>query len=58
MIPVEGRPFTRSLKLVWDSQTRFSPVARAFLTALGSRYPVLKTFVDRVARGDGRIDPV
>lgn len=58
MIPVEGRPFTRSLKLVWDSQTRFSPVARAFLTALGSRYPFLKTFVDRISRGDGRIDSV
>jgi LysR family transcriptional regulator, low CO2-responsive transcriptional regulator len=58
MIPVEGRPFTRSLKLVWDSQTRFSPVTRAFLTALGSRYLVLKTFVDRISRGDGRIDPV
>lgn len=58
MIPVEGRPFTRSLKLVWDSQTHFSPVTLAFLNELSRRYPALTTFIDRVSRGDGRINPV
>lgn len=58
MIPVEGRPFTRSLKLIWDSQTHFSPVTRAFLAALSERYPGLKALLERVFHEDGRVDAV
>jgi LysR family transcriptional regulator, low CO2-responsive transcriptional regulator len=47
MIPVAGRPFTRSLKLIWDSQVHFSPVTRAFLTELATRYPVLDDLLNR-----------
>lgn len=46
MIPLENRPLTRSLKLIWDSQVPFSPIARALLTELSQRYPALKTLVD------------
>ncbi len=41
MIPIEGKPFTRSLKLIWDSQIHFSPVTRAFLIELSQRYKTL-----------------
>lgn len=58
MIPVEGKPFTRTLKLVWDSQARFSPVTCAFLALLGKHYPALKTHLDQIAQADGRIDAV
>jgi DNA-binding transcriptional LysR family regulator len=58
MIPVEGRPFTRSLKLIWDAQTHFSPVTRAFLAALSERYPALKALLERVLHEDGRVDAV
>lgn len=48
MIPIEGKPFTRSLKLIWDSQVRFSPVTHAFLVELSQRYSVLNTLVNQV----------
>jgi len=48
MIPIEGKPFTRSLKLIWDSQVRFSPVTRAFLVELSQRYSALNTLVSPV----------
>lgn len=48
MIPFEGKPFTRSLKLVWDSQVHFSPVTHAFLVELSQRYKVLNALVNRV----------
>lgn len=38
-IPVEGRPLVRDLKLIWNRQTRLSPVTRAFLQALSALYP-------------------
>jgi DNA-binding transcriptional LysR family regulator len=41
MIPIDDQPFTRSLKLVWDSNTPFSPITRAFLSDLSQNYPVL-----------------
>jgi LysR family transcriptional regulator, low CO2-responsive transcriptional regulator len=47
MIPVEGRPFTRSLRLIWDSQIHFSPVTRAFLVALNQRYGVLNALLNK-----------
>ncbi len=40
-IPIEGKPFSRSLKLIWDSNVHFSPVTRAFLVELSQRYPAL-----------------
>lgn len=50
MIPLEGKPLTRSLKLVWDAQGYFSPITRAFLVELSQRYPALN---DLLARYDG-----
>lgn len=43
MIPVDGQPFTRSLKLIWDSNVHFSPIGRAFLTELSQRFSELTT---------------
>jgi len=43
IIPVEGKPFTRSLKLIWDSHLPFSPITRAFLIELSQRYEVLNS---------------
>ncbi|MHB8629114.1 MAG: LysR family transcriptional regulator [Aggregatilineales bacterium] len=48
MIPIEGKPFTRSLKLIWDSQVRFSPVAHTFLIELSQHYSVVNTLVKQV----------
>jgi DNA-binding transcriptional LysR family regulator len=45
MIPVEGKPFTRSLRLIWDAQVHFSPVTRAFLAELSQRYDVLNALL-------------
>lgn len=45
VIPVEGGPFTRSLKLIWDSGAHFSPITRAFLAELSGRYSALKALV-------------
>jgi DNA-binding transcriptional LysR family regulator len=56
MIPVKGKPFTRSLKLVWDSQTHFSPVTRAFLSALGKRYPALHLFLEQASHDVSRVN--
>lgn len=42
VISVEGRPLVRSLKLIWDKDTYFSPVTRAFLDVLSAIYPALK----------------
>lgn len=41
VLPIVGRPLTRSLKLIWDSQVSFSPIVRAFLLELASRYPAI-----------------
>jgi DNA-binding transcriptional LysR family regulator len=48
MIPIEGKPFTRSLKLIWSSQVYFSPVTRAFLDELSQRYPALNALLKPV----------
>ncbi|MEZ4669233.1 MAG: LysR family transcriptional regulator [Anaerolineae bacterium] len=48
MIPIENNPFTRSLKLIWDSQTYFTPVTRAFLVDLSQRYPALNEMTNSV----------
>lgn len=47
-IPVENKPFTRSLKLIWDSNAHFSPIASAFLLELSQRYPSLGTLFPQV----------
>jgi DNA-binding transcriptional LysR family regulator len=41
MIPVREKPFTRNLKVIWDSRVPFSPITRAFLTELSQRYSAL-----------------
>ena len=41
-IPVEGQPFVRAMRLIWDREVRFSPVARAFLAFLAEHYPGLQ----------------
>lgn len=48
MIPIEGKPFTRSLKLIWDSQVHYSPVTRAFLVELSQRYSALNALLKPV----------
>lgn len=47
MIPLEGKPLTRSLKLIWDAQGYFSPITRAFLVELSQRYPTLNELLTR-----------
>lgn len=47
MIPVEGKPFTRTLKLIWDRQIPFAPVTRAFLMELAGRYGALHGLLER-----------
>lgn len=44
-IPVKGKPFTRSLKLIWDTNMPFSPIANAFLAELNPRYQALNALV-------------
>lgn len=48
MIPIEGKPFTRSLKLIWDSNIHFSPITNAFLAELSERYRALNVLLSRV----------
>lgn len=45
MIPIQDKPFTRSLKLIWDSSNYFSPVSLAFLTILSQHFPVLRALL-------------
>lgn len=40
-IPIPNKPLVRSLKLIWEAKTLFSPISRAFLTELSIRYPAL-----------------
>ncbi len=40
-IPVEGRPLLRTLKLVWNQSSFFTPVTRTFLRFLARYLPVL-----------------
>lgn len=47
MLPVEEKPFTRSLKLIWDANSYFSPVTLAFLDELSQRYPALSALLSR-----------
>lgn len=46
-IPVEGSPFKRVLKLVWDKEYFFSPITTAFLAVLSADYPALKAFAGK-----------
>lgn len=39
VIPVEGTPFTRELKLIWSRGAPFTPPARAFISVLAELYP-------------------
>ena len=45
-LAVEGRPLTRTLKLVWAADAYLSPVARAFLAKLSVEHPALRPMVD------------
>ncbi len=40
-VPIQQKPLTRTLKLVWNLRTDFSPVTRAFLAQQQEHYPVL-----------------
>ena len=40
-IAIEAAPLRRTLKLIWDKERHFSPVARAFLRHLNQRFPTL-----------------
>jgi DNA-binding transcriptional LysR family regulator len=40
-IAIESSPLRRTLKLIWDKERHFSPVARAFLRHLTQRFPTL-----------------
>jgi DNA-binding transcriptional LysR family regulator len=40
-IPVKGHPLLRTIKLLWDGRRHFSPVTRALLAHLQSRFPSL-----------------
>ena len=46
MIPIEARPFSRTLKLIWETDTQFSPITRAFLGALSIHYPALASLLN------------
>jgi DNA-binding transcriptional LysR family regulator len=49
MIPVRDKPFTRNLKVIWNSRVPFSTITRAFLTELSQRYSALNgLMVERV----------
>lgn len=41
-VPLEGVHLERSLKLVWDGGTPFTPLQRALLRYLGKRFPQVK----------------
>jgi LysR family transcriptional regulator, low CO2-responsive transcriptional regulator len=45
MIPIEGKPLTRSLKLIWASDRFFAPVTKAFLRELEKPYPSLRSLL-------------
>lgn len=45
MIPLDDRPLTRSLKLIWDTRQPVSPITRAFLSELSGEYDVLNTLL-------------
>ncbi len=40
-LPVKDHPLKRTLKVIWDESTFFSPVTRAFLRLLGTYFPPL-----------------
>ncbi len=48
MIPIVGKPLTRSLKLIWDTNVPFAPITRAFLAELSQGYPVLNELLEQV----------
>jgi DNA-binding transcriptional LysR family regulator len=39
LIPLEGMPLVRTLKLIWDERRAFAPPARAFLSHLETVFP-------------------
>ena len=45
IVPIAGNPFKRTLKLIWEASTAFSPITRAFLTELSRDYPAIGTIL-------------
>lgn len=45
-LPVSGRPFQRTLKLIWNQERFFSPIVWAFLEHLSQRLEVLRPLVE------------
>ena len=41
-LPIEGVPLMRTLRLAWNRDRYFSPVARAFLRQLSGQFPAVK----------------
>ncbi|MCC6612871.1 MAG: LysR family transcriptional regulator [Anaerolineae bacterium] len=39
VIPIDGNPLQRMLKLIWNPEAHLSPVARAFMAHLGEYFP-------------------
>jgi len=48
MIPIQGKPFTRSLKLIWNSAMPFAPITYAFLAELSQRFPKLTPLLEQL----------
>lgn len=42
LVSVRGKPFVRELRLIWDRNIRFSPIASAFANYLSRQYPTAK----------------
>lgn len=42
-IPIDASPLKRTVKLIWDKEHHFSPVATAFLRHLSQRFTILST---------------
>lgn len=47
MIAIDSSPLQRTLKLIWDKERHFTPVATAFLRHLSSRFTALSTLQRR-----------
>ncbi|MEZ4866262.1 MAG: LysR family transcriptional regulator [Caldilineaceae bacterium] len=50
VIPINRTPLRRTLKLIWDQELLFSPVASVFLRYLSSRFPALEMMLQLPAK--------
>jgi LysR family transcriptional regulator, low CO2-responsive transcriptional regulator len=47
IIPIEGKPLMRSLKLIWASDVHFSPIANAFLRELSQSFSMVNELLNQ-----------